>query len=366
MEPLRELFARYRKFSLRISIFNRVFIGNSIIIIFGAIAGTYFTRHLALLGNVWLIVLFSFSGILITLLVNYIIIKSALKPLDELGHALELQDIEKIEIPGELKKYEDRDIHRLILTVEEMLRRLENRTRQLRAISERAIHAQEEERIRIARSLHDDTAQLISMLIINLERIEKMIPQNEHDMHKRVKESHRMATMLHENLRKVIWDLRPSILDDLGLIPAIRWYAQSNLEENNVQVEVGSSNEKMRLSPHLETQLFRILQEAVSNIIRHAGASKVTINLKPEKDFMVMEVKDNGRGFDVKKTTGEAVTRKQLGLLGIQERVSLMNGKLMVESSQGEGTTLQVYVPWHIEDMNRMDEPADLELEGIR
>jgi two-component system, NarL family, sensor histidine kinase UhpB len=355
MKSPSSLFARYHQFMLRISIFNRVLIGNSFIIIFGAIAGTFFTRHLALLGDIRLIFLFSFAGILITLFVNYVIIKSALNPLRELSRALEQVSIEQIKISEDLKKYEDKDIHRLVTIVDSMLIRLEKRTSQLQALSEHAIHAQEEERIRIARSLHDETAQTISMLIIHLERIENMIPQDNPDLSRQVIESHKVATLLLENLRKVIWDLRPSILDDLGLVPAIRWYARTNLEESGVQVEVGPGNEAMRLPPHLETLLFRILQEAVSNILRHANASKVFINLRPEDGYVVLEVKDNGRGFDVEKTTGEAVTRKQLGLLGMQERVSLANGAVKVESTPGEGTTLRIDVPLHIEDAIGMD-----------
>ena len=334
---------------LRISVFNRVLIGNSFIIIFGAIAGTFFTRHLALLGNVRLIFLFSFVGIVITLFVNYAIIKSALNPLRELSQALDRPSIEQIKIPEDLKKYEDRDIHRLVTIVDSMLIRLEKRTSQLQALSGRAIRAQEEERVRIARSLHDDTAQTISMLIIHLERIKKIVHADP-DLSRQVNEAHQVATLLLENLRKVIWDLRPSILDDLGLVPAIRWYAQTNLKVSGVQVEMGRDSEAIRLPPHLETTLFRILQEAVSNILRHANASKVSINLRPEDGHVVLEIKDNGRGFDVEKTTGEAVTRKQLGLIGMQERVSLVNGAVKIESTLGEGTTLRVYVPLHIEE----------------
>lgn len=167
------LLVRYHQFMLRISIFNRVFIGNSFIIILGAIAGTFFTRHLTLLGDIRLIFLFSFAGILITLFVNYVIIKSALNPLRELEHALERVGIEQIKITNDLEKYEDQDIHHLVTAVNSMLIRLEKRTSQLKAISERAIHAQEDERMRIVRSLHDDTAQTISMLIIHLERMKK-------------------------------------------------------------------------------------------------------------------------------------------------------------------------------------------------
>lgn len=363
MKPLSGFLIRYRQFMLRISIFNRVFIGNSFIIIMGAIAGTFLTRHLALLGDMRLIFLFSFVGILITLFVNYMIIKSALDPLRELGHALERVNLEQIQIPDELEKYEDRDIHRLVTTVNSMLIRLKKHTSQLKAISERAIRAQEDERVRIARSLHDDTAQTISMLIIHLERMKKKIPQDDLDLLRQANESHQVATLLLENLRKVIWDLRPSILDDLGLIPAIRWYAQTSLKESGAQVEVGRGDEAMRLPPYLETLLFRISQEAVSNILRHAGASKVIINLRQENGYMALEIKDNGRGFDVEKTKEGAVTRKQLGLLGMQERVSLVNGTVNIESTPGEGTTLRVYVPLSIEDEIGMDNSMPMKLQ---
>jgi two-component system sensor histidine kinase UhpB len=361
MHSLSTLLARFRRFSSRISIFNRVIIGNSFIIIFGAIAGTFFTRQLALLGELRLIILFSFAGILITLFVNYVIIRSALAPLRELSQALEQDNIEEINIPEELKKYEDRDIRRLVTTVNSMLVRLEERSRQLHALSERAIRAQEEERVRIARSLHDETAQTVSMLIIHLEGIEKKIPPDDPDLTRRVVESRQVATLLLENLRKVIWDLRPSILDDLGLIPAIRWYARTNLEESGVQVEMGQENEAIRLPPHLETALFRILQEAVSNILRHADAGRVRIHLRRENGCMVMEVEDDGRGFDVEKTKGEALVHKQLGLLGIQERVSLVNGSVKIESAPGGGTTLRVYMPLHIEgaDGTKIAQPRE-------
>ena len=361
MKAITQSLESLRRLTLRISIFNRVLIGNSIIIVFGAIAGTLLTRHLALLGDIRLIFLFSFTGILVTLFVNYVIIRTALHPLHELSQALETVSIERIKIPDSLENLEDPDIHLLVTTIEAVLTRLANRTNQLQAISERAINAQEEERVRIARSLHDDTAQTISMLIINLERIEKLIPTDDPKLLQKVNEAHQVATLLLENLRKVIWDLRPSILDDLGLIPAIRWFARTNLEDVGMEVEVGRGNEAMRLPPHLETMLFRILQEAVSNIIQHADASKVFINLRSEGNHVVLEIKDNGRGFNVEKTKGEALIRKQLGLLGMQERVALVNGAVNIESTHGLGTTINVYIPLHIEDTIGVDKTLPVE-----
>lgn len=345
MNVLSRLLERYRQFALRISIFNRVLIGNSIIIIFGAIGGTIITRQMTLFGNIWLILLFSFVGILITLLVNRVIIHTALLPLHELGDAIEQVHSGQINIPDSLKNYKDPDIRRLVIAIDAMLNRMANYTAQLQAISERAINAQEEERVRIARSLHDDTAQSISMLIIHLERLGGLIPTDRPDITRYISDAQNVATRLLENLRKIIWDLRPSILDDLGLNSAIRWYARTNLEKAGVRVDFQTGIESLRLPPYLETMLFRIAQEAISNILRHADATKVSIRLWTADQQIWLEIEDDGRGFDMEKTTRGAVDSEQLGLLGIQERVSLVGGKVKITSIPGSGTCLQLHVP---------------------
>ena len=349
MDVLSRLLERYHQLMLRTSIFNRVLIGNSVIIIFGAVAGTMITRQMTLFGNIWLILLFSFAGILITLFVNRMIIQTALYPLHQLGDAIEKVHSGQITIPDSLKNYKDPDIRRLVIAIDSMLIRMANYTSQLQAISERAINAQEEERVRIPRSLHDDTAQSISILIIHLERLNTLIPADRPDITRFIADAQNVATELLENLREIIWDLRPSILDDLGLFSAIRWFARTNLEKTGVKVDF-SASEVMRLPSHLETMLFRIAQEAISNILRHANASKVSIRLWRADTQIWLEIKDDGRGFDIEKTTGGAVDRKQLGLLGIQERVSLVEGEVNIESIPGSGTCLQVHIPLPVAD----------------
>jgi two-component system sensor histidine kinase UhpB len=356
MEVLSRLVERYRQLVLRISIFNRVLIGNSIIIIFGAVAGTIITRQMTLFGNIWLILLFSFVGISITLLVNRMIIRTALLPLHELGDAIEQVHSGQINIPDSLKHYKDPDIRRLVIAIDAMLTRMANYTSQLQAISERVINVQEEERVRIARSLHDDTAQSISMLIIHLERLAQIIPSDRADITRYISDAQSVATRLLENLRTIIWDLRPSILDDLGLYSAIRWFARSNLEKAGVKVEFTAPNDAVRLPPALETMLFRIAQEAISNILRHAEASKACVRLWTDRGQIWLEIKDDGRGFDVEKTTDEAVDRKHLGLLGIQERVSLVGGEVNIASVPGSGTCLQLHAPFPAEDQMNLSE----------
>jgi len=253
MPPFSRLASIYQGWALRVPILYRVLIGNAAVIIFGAITGTILTRNLALTGAINLILLFSFFGILLSLLVNYWIIKSALRPLHELSDTLDQMRRESIVMPESLMKFEDPDIRRLVTAINSMLNQLEERRDQLQAISERAINAQEEERVRIARGLHDETAQAISMLIIHLERIERLIPVGQPELAKHAGEARRLAIRLLEDLRKIIWDLRPSILDDLGLVPAIRWYARSNLESAGVQIDFNEQNAMLRLPSHLET-----------------------------------------------------------------------------------------------------------------
>jgi len=362
MDIINHLVDRFHQVRLRISIFNRVLIGNSVIIILGAVVGTLLTRHFALMGDLRLILLFSFAGILVTLFVNYWIIKSALYPLHELSKSLEQVDRDRVNIPQELKDYRDPDIHQLIVSIDAMLARLRNRTNQLQAISERAINAQEEERVRIAHGLHDDTAQDISMLIIHLEQMEKVLPSDAPALASHMDEAHQLSTQLLENLRKVIWNLRPSILDDLGLIPAIRWLAHTNLEKIGVQVEFDENTDLVRLPQHLETMLFRITQEAVSNIRRHANANKVSIKLEKGASRIGFEIRDDGCGFDVELAVEEALSRKRLGLLGIQERALLVGGTAKVESAPGLGTSLRLEIPLLDDYVNIEDNPEKISL----
>ncbi len=339
------VFGRMKQRLLNLSLFNRVLIGNSIVIVFGAVGGTLLTRQLTLMGNVGLILLFSSLGIFASLLVNYLIIKTALQPLQDVRKMVEQVEATRPRLSHVPVRVADPDIRRLVRAIQAMVGRLERRTRQLRALSERAIAAQEEERKRIARGLHDDTAQALAMLIINLERMEAALPDVEEELKVRLADARQLATLTLEDLRKIVFDLRPTILDDLGLIPAIRWYARFSLQPAGIDVSFEMPEDGARIQPHLETLLFRVAQEAVNNVLRHAGAGHVCIRLRKGTTDLRLEVEDDGHGFDVAAATGQAVIQKRLGLLGIQERVALVSGEVRIESSPGRGTRLQALVP---------------------
>lgn len=230
--------------------------------------------------------------------------------------------------------------------------RVRTQAEELRRISEerghlleRTITAQEEERKRIARELHDEWAQTLAALTVNLDQASKALPEELAWHREQLERTHAVTVDAVKALRRLILDLRPAMLDDLGLIPAIRWYAESRLETNGMMVEFHASGLQRRLSPAVETALFRISQEAITNIAKHAQASQATIHLEFQTDRVALSIQDDGRGFDVGGVLrGEGLSRG-LGLLGMRERATLLGGILHIRSRPSRGTRIQVEVP---------------------
>ena len=337
------LIASVRMRLSRLSLFRRIVIGNGIIIVFGAVIGTLITRHLAQqAADWWLITLFAVGGITLSLLINFWIVGAALNPLRDLGRlAKRLQSGD----PTVELKNPDPYTTRMAETLRSLFLQLEERNRELQALSERAIDAQEEERRAIAQSLHDDTGQALSMLIIHLDRIDERIQPDQKDLKKQVADARDLASNSLTELRRILSGLRPAILDDLGLVPAIRWFARTNLEGIGIRVVVKAPSVPLELSPAITTTLFRIVQEAINNIVRHANAGSVTIVLQLNGGIVQLRIEDDGRGFDPGHASRDAVELQRLGLLGIRERAELLGGEIQVESAPEKGTRLQVSIP---------------------
>jgi two-component system sensor histidine kinase UhpB len=330
----------------RTPILYRIAIGNAVIIILGAILGTFLTSILTnISATLWHFILFASIGIVISLVLNFIIIQAALRPIRDLRQIVRRIQARQAEVAQLSLRDTDPDIYQLTLALNSLISQLEASNLQLRLLSERAITAQEDERKRIARSLHDDTGQSLSTLIINLERLEHHLPAENSEMQSRLQSIRQMAQESLECLRSIIYDLRPAILDDLGLLPAIRWYAQTNLEKSGIQVELNFPAESPDLPQPLTTTLFRITQEAVNNIIRHSQAKKASITLGFQDSLITLQVRDDGFGFNPVQMSQEAVHLQHWGLVGIQERLELVGGKLAISSDPSQGTTLTVTVP---------------------
>jgi signal transduction histidine kinase len=210
---------------------------------------------------------------------------------------------------------------------------------------ERVITAQEEERRRIARELHDETSQSLASLVVGLKAAEKAMPIDPSHSQEIMAGLRSSVSQTVKEVQNIIYDLRPTLLDDLGLIPALYWYTESRLKEQGVEVELNIEGRPKRLPPEVETTLFRITQEAVTNVVRHARASQVWLKLKIDTDAASIRVRDDGRGFQVRYPANNLNGQNGFGLLGIQERASLLGGKFEVRSTPGEGTDLLVWIP---------------------
>jgi signal transduction histidine kinase len=183
------------------------------------------------------------------------------------------------------------------------------------------------------------------MLVIHLDRIDERIPARQKDLKQKVADARALAANALTELRHILSGLRPAILDDLGLVPAIRWFARANLEQAGTRVIIKAPSVPLELSPAVTTTLFRIVQEAVSNIVRHADAGSVTIVLGVSDGLVHLRIQDDGRGFDPGHASRDAVELQRLGLLGIRERAELLGGQFQIESGPEKGTILQVVIP---------------------
>jgi signal transduction histidine kinase len=221
--------------------------------------------------------------------------------------------------------------------------RVKERTAQLGNLLRRIITAQESERKRLARELHDETAQTLGALSIALGRAAESLPADSGTSLDQLTKANEMVRMLIEDIRRIIVDQRPLILDDLGLIPALRWYSESHLNDIGVELSLEVDGQHERLPPHIESALFRIVQEATNNVARHADAKHVRINITSRNDTIRIVVSDDGKGFDSDAAPG--VNDGHLGLAGMRERVDLLGGEIAIRSRSGEGTVVSIEIP---------------------
>lgn len=205
----------------------------------------------------------------------------------------------------------------------------------------KVITVQEEERKRIARELHDETSQALATLLLAIETTGATPDQ----VGERLVRMKQLTKQTLENVHRMMHDLRPSFLDDLGLVSALRWAGESRLEPLGIDVLFEVAGAERRLDPEVETTLFRIGQEAISNIAKHAEANSVRIAVEFGGNYFRLQVEDDGKGFrpETVPVSGEAA--RGLGLLGIRERAALIGGTIAVQSEPGKGTRIRVEVP---------------------
>lgn len=221
--------------------------------------------------------------------------------------------------------------------LEGLNRELQARESSVRQLLAKVIRAQEDECRRIARELHDETTQSLAALIMRVHSALAFAAPGE--LRAGLEETAALATRTLDAVHRLIADLRPSILDDLGLKSAILWSAKTKLEPLGIAVRCEFAGLDGRLLPQLETVLFRVVQEAMTNVAKHAHASSVLIQASLNDGQLTLEVEDDGRGFEVAKPSSEG---SGWGLLGMRERVEMLGGKLSVDSAPGQGTHVKL------------------------
>jgi|GEM_PF-1028632 len=219
-------------------------------------------------------------------------------------------------------------------------------TEDLQRLSVELMKAQETERKHVSRELHDELGQALTAIRINLDMLQsEQSPDSPLTDNSRLREIGILVDETLEHVRELSHNLCPTMLDEMGLAPTLRWYTSRYAERLNIQVDVDLTTLTDRLPPELETILYRVVQEALTNIARHAQASQVRLHLVKQEAMVSLLIEDDGQGFEVAAKMAPGLSRPGLGLLGMRERVTRWGGTFTIHSQPGQGTRLFVELP---------------------
>lgn len=243
---------------------------------------------------------------------------------------------------GDRKKVE-RELSQRQRDLESLIAQVRAGRRRLQILSRKRIEVQEAERRGIARELHDEIGQALTAIKIHLQAAMRV--SETPTMEGYLKESIEISERVLQQVRNLSLDLRPSMLDDLGLMASLRWYLDRQSQTSGLKIEFHGDPSIERLPLEIETTCFRLIQEAVTNVLRHARASEVHVEVAPVEKGLKLVIRDNGIGFDVSAAMEHARSGESSGLLGMEERVFLAGGKIDLASGPGKGTEIRVVIP---------------------
>jgi two-component system NarL family sensor kinase len=231
-----------------------------------------------------------------------------------------------------------------------------------RALLQHALTAQEEERKRIAGELHDETSQAITSLTLNLQALIGMAEMKgieDAEFVEKLQKIHANAISTGAEIVRLMKELRPTLLDELGLPAAIHRYAKDTLQPHDIDISAEFEGADQRLQPEIEVSLFRIAQGAIGNILEHSGAKKASITLQCDDNKCILRIADDGKGFEVGKLTRINPSGRGAGVFTIKERARLVGGHCRIESQPGEGTEIVVNVPLEADEWNDQDKSVN-------
>jgi len=247
---------------------------------------------------------------------------------------------------GELTKI-NKELQVEIAERKELYRALRESEKTLRHMSTYLIRAQEKERKRVALELHDELGQALSLLKLKIGSIKKTLPQDQTELKNECNGISDYIVQMVENVRRLSRDLSPRIIEDLGLSSALRWLAESSAQYMNIEPLFEMDDIDSLFSPEEQVTLYRIFQEAITNMVKHAKATRIWISAKKGEmeEVLIFIVKDNGVGFDLEHFVGHISFEKGLGLAAMNERAKMLGGSFEISSQKGIGTAITISVP---------------------
>jgi two-component system, NarL family, sensor histidine kinase UhpB len=322
-------------------------ISSIFVIILVTVGGVWIARYIRDIPVTLLMVSLGAAGAALSVVTGYLIMRNYFQPLKEFQKAVE-------SIHGGLspsivaRSDSDPTIGGVIRSVRDAIDRLEDEsllhTTQL-------LNSIEGERQRIGRELHDQTSQTLATALINLKLADSAVGSHSPDAHKKLALVKQLIEHSLEQIKICVYDLRPVMLDDLGLVPTLRWHIKSHLAGTALVIAADFEDAVIRAPLSIETTLYRIAQEALANVVRHAQATRVSIRLEIKSAYAALEISDNGLGFNPDREIRSAKNGGGgLGLRTIRERVKLAKGTLNIESGKGMGTQINVVLPITAED----------------
>ncbi len=334
---------------LALPLFTKVLVANCAIVFLGALFGTLLTAQTArgTPDNSYLELVFVFAaiGAGLSVVVNFVVLKVALRPLDCITRTVEEVRRGNLRARAERDPFSDPQMENLRETLNAMLDRLDEHGARLRAMSSQIINAQEEERLRIAHELHDETAQALASLLVRQRIVERS--RDPETLQRTMADLRALTSDALEGVRRMALELRPTTLDDLGLVAALDACARQFSQRTGLAAEFRATGRPERLRPEAELVVYRVVQEALSNVARHSGATRADVTLVAEPSCLIVVVEDDGRGFD---PAAALDSRPQsLGLFGMRERAALVDGTVSIESVPGGGTRVRLQVPFGAE-----------------
>lgn len=218
---------------------------------------------------------------------------------------------------------------------------LEKSYKEIRQLSEHLQNIREEERISIAREIHDELGQQLTVLKMDIYWLKKKLDKSDEETEKRINDLLKLADSTINSVRKISSELRPGLLDDLGLVATMEWQLSEFEKHSGIKTTFNVEESEILLPDRFKSGLFRIFQESLTNVARHANAKKVIVNLRQEQGKVLLYIEDNGKGFNKNKTAD----KRTLGILGMKERTEMMGGEYEIKSIPGKGTTVLVAIP---------------------